>query len=437
MQLREGLKPRNTYQDFFSLIYEKSTMCTKTVTLVVTEKCNLKCSYCYEVHKNNRRMTKETARKTIDMLFDEYENDSRYINVENSEALILEFIGGEPLLEIDLIDYTVDYFKHKAINLKHSWALNYMISMTSNGILYNTPKVQRFIKKNENHVSLTITIDGNKELHDACRVFSDGKGSYDIVEKAIKSQVAEFKEVSTKLTLAPENINYLVDAIKNLRALGLSSVFANTVFEEGWNLEHAKVFYSQLKMLADWLIDEEINREFYCSLFEDNIGAPMPESDNKNWCGGTGAMLAIDTTGIIYPCLRYLPFTIQNNREPMVIGDIYKGLENTEKQHSCVDCLKCITRKSQSTDECFNCPIAQGCAWCSAYNYDVFGTPDKRATFICVMHKARVLANAYYWNKMYKAQGDGKKFTLHVPKEWAVPIIGEEEYEMLKKMSEI
>ena len=63
--------------------------------------------------------------------------------------------------------------------------------------------------------------------------------------------------------------------------------------------------------------------------------------------------------------------------------------------------LEQITRRSQSTDECYNCPIASGCSWCSAYNYEIYGTPNKRTTFICPMHKARVLANIYYWNKTY------------------------------------
>ena len=81
-------------------------------------------------------------------------------------------------------------------------------------------------------------------------------------------------------------------------------------------------------------------------------------------------------------------------------------------------CLDCITRRSQSTDECFNCPIAGGCAWCSAYNYQITGTPDKRVTYICVMHKARVLANEYYWHLL------GEEYAVEVPPEWREAITG-------------
>ena len=83
----------------------------------------------------------------------------------------LIFIGGEPLLEIDLIDYFMRYFRQKAVELNHRWAIHYMISISTNGILYNNPKVQQFIRKNQGRLSLTITIDGNKELHDSCRLF--------------------------------------------------------------------------------------------------------------------------------------------------------------------------------------------------------------------------------------------------------------------------
>ncbi len=73
---------------------------------------------------------------------------------------------------------------------------------------------------------------------------------------------------------------------------------------------------------------------------------------------------------------------------------------------------------------------------CSAYNYQVFGTVDKRATFICEMHKARSLANVYYWNKVYEKEGSNKRFQMHCPEEWAVPIIGDEEYSYLLKLSQ-
>lgn len=89
----------------------------------------------------------------------------------------------------------------------------------------------------------------------------------------------------------------------------------------------------------------------------------------------------------------------------------------------------------KATVECFNCPIAAGCAWCSAWNYQKYGTPNKRDTGICLMHKARSLANVYYWNKWYKQNGDDKKFKMYLPKQDALQIISEDDYNMLLDLS--
>lgn len=75
--------------------------------------------------------------------------------------------------------------------------------------------------------------------------------------------------------------------------------------------------------------------------------------------------------------------------------------------------------------------MASGCAWCSAWNYQKFGTANKRCTNICIMHKARVLANVYYWNKLHRMNESCDRFALNLPKEEALKIIDEKEYDML------
>lgn len=118
----------------------------------------------------------------------------------------------------------------------------------------------------------------------------------------------------------------------------------------------------------------------------------MSEDDNQNWCGGNGVMLACDPDGVLYPCLRYMPSSIGDKQPILTCGHVDTGGVDLKL----MDEMQKITRRSQSTDECFYCPIAKGCSWCTAYNYEVFGTINKRATFICPMHKARALANVYY-----------------------------------------
>lgn len=426
------------YQDFIHRAYpelEEKGMIVKNITFVVTEECNLRCSYCYEGHKNNKnKMIYETGKKIVDYLFQLNAKEKGYINSKNSKFLILEFIGGEPLLEIELIDKIVEYFKFKAVNTDHPWKINYMIAISTNGILYNDHKVVSFMNRNKGRVSLTITIDGNKELHDSCRKFPDGKGSYDIVEKAFikHSKILGLKD--TKLTLSPDNIHYLYEASIHLYTkLNLEYIFANCIFEKGWEVDHAKIMYEQLIKLSDWLLEDERYTKYSIALLSEDIGKPLTE--DNNWCGGNGQMLAIASNGDLYPCLRYVPFATNGKREPMKIGSIDEGICHSKEQKDKIKCLQCIDRKSQSTDECYNCPIASGCAWCTAYNYEETGSPDKRVTYICIMHKARVLADVYYWNKLYRKEGMKERFNMNIPKEWALEIINEEEYNMLLDLS--
>jgi uncharacterized protein len=427
---------------FYTPVLEKlrnndNKMLTKNITIIVTEDCPLRCSYCYQHAKNSFHiMSKETAKKIVDLLFEEESKNNLYLNVDNAQAIILDFIGGEPLLEIKLIDYFMRYFKWKAIQLNHRWAINYMISISTNGILYDKEEVQQFLYKNKDKVSLSITIDGDKNLHDSCRLFKDGSPSYDIVAKNMKKHIKLYGRTVTKLTLAPANIQYTFGAIKNLYTdFNLYGVHANCIYEEGWNISHGKIFYNQLKLLSDWFLDNNIEQDFYCSLFDETIGHNMDKNENQNWCGGTGQMLSFTSNGKIQPCLRYTEFNLNQKQAEIDIGSLDTGICNTLDEKSIVKFLDSITRKSQSTEECFNCPIASGCSWCSAYNYEIYGTPNKRATFICPMHKARVLANVYYWNKIYKKYNINKNFKMNCPKEWALEIISKEEYEMLYNLT--
>lgn len=392
------------FQDAFVRMYPEyyngDELCFRTATFVVTEDCTLRCKYCYQGSKSKRFMTKETAKKAIDMIFAESMKEEGYLNPKNSKCIILDFIGGEPLLNISVIDYACEYFKWKAVMLNHHWQLYYIINVTTNGTEYFRPEVQQFLFKNKGRVNCNITLDGNRELHDSCRVFPNGSGSYDIVEKAVKHQLRFFDNPSTKLTLAPGNIHYLKEAVINLLSLGLHDIYSNCVFEEGWTIDHAKVFYTQLKELADYFIDHGVYEYAFISLFEDYIGKPVPESQDRNFCGGTGEMLAIGTDGVLYPCLRYLGNSLGEHQPPIVIGHIEDGIGATGEQRESIDCLNCVTRRSQSTDDCYNCPIGSGCAWCSAYNYQVTGSVNMRVTYICIMHKARVLANHYYFSRL-------------------------------------
>ena len=556
------------------------------------------CTYCYQIHKGKRSMSFETAKKYIDLIISGDKGFSDYINPQTSPGIIIEFIGGEPFLEIDLIDKICDYFTSQLIEKQHPWATKYMFSICSNGVSYFDERVQRFLRKWNGHISFSVTIDGNKELHDSCRVFPDGSPSYDLAVAAAKDWMSRGYQMGSKITIAPGNVTFFYDAIKHMIELGYTEINANCVYEKGWESKHAIVLYEEMKKVSDYFLEHNLDfdHEYYCSLFNANMFHPKDEDDLQNWCGGNGVMLSCDPDGYLFPCIRYMESSLGSDQEPYSIGHVDIGICQTECDKCRVECLKKINRRTQSTDECFNCPIAEGCSWCfkagtlittpdgfkeiqdiqvgdkvitgsgnietvekissrytddtvlinatgllplyttsehpfwvrqydvktnvyqspkwvsareiqvndqlavlvqsniyqkitlnctnndiayyhgqpimwvnvkevnfnidgytvynmsvsnehtylangaivhncSAYNYQVFGTPDARATYICIMHKARALGNIYFWNKYYRQHGRQERMKMYIPDEWALEIINQNELNMLKELS--
>lgn len=414
------------YPDIFS---DKDLI--QTITFQVTENCCLQCTYCYQAHNTKNDMTFDTAKLFIDKLLN---NQLEPITTETRKGVIFEFIGGEPFLMIDLMTQITDYIWESMIRMNHPWLFFSRISISSNGLLYFQPKVQAYLSKYAPFISLGISLDGNKELHDSCRLDLDGNGSYDRVIAAVRAYKKTYGSMpSIKMTYATANIGYLYDSMIYLISEGYTALQGNCVFEEGWDYPHATILYNELKKVADYLIDNELYAKINVSFFDEEAFIPLPEEDNENWCGGTGcSMLALDNVGDCYRCIRYMKSALQGDQPPLPIGDINNGIAQLPHHKENFDSTLDITRRSQSTDECFYCPVGRGCAWCSAYNYQALGSANKRATYICVMHKARALANVYYWNSLYKKLNIDKVKQNYLPDEESLKIISQEELDKLK-----
>lgn len=406
----------------------------RTCTFQVTDACNLKCTYCYQINKCTHVMEFDTVDKMVEILLCN-SSWNPWVNRDNCIVIVLDFIGGEPFLAVDVMEYACTRLLKRMFETAPEYLPFVRFSTCSNGVLYDDPKVQKFIDDWQGLLSFSVTLDGDRELHDACRVFPDGKGSFDYAYHAIECHRAKGYVMGSKVTIAPGNVSKVYQAIRFMLDEGYTDIHANCVFEEGWNFEHAKVYYGQLKKLADLFIEERYDERVAFSLFNNENYRPMDQDDNRNWCGGTGSMLAVDWKGDIFPCVRYMESSLGEDQKPLIIGNVDRGLVTTVEEKCTMDCLHCITRRSQSSDECFNCSIAKGCAWCSAHNYQCFGTVDKRATFICCMHKAEALANVYYWNTLYLQYPDNHvPMVLYISKEWALDIISESEWNMLKEL---
>ena len=368
----------------------------KNITFIVTKDCQLACKYCYLVGKNSKeRMSFEIAKQAIDYILS-HEKDFK------EESVVWDFIGGEPFIEIELIDEICDYLKTEMFRRDHHWFNSYRFSFSTNGLNYHTDKVQRFIEKNKEHLSIGITIDGTKQKHDLNRVYKqDGdveRGSYDDVVKNIPLWLSQFPHAGTKVTISSADIPYIKESVLHLFSLGIHEVNINCVFEDVWKEEDDKQFQDQLMKLADAIIDDGWYQNYACSFFSEMIGKPLdPIRDNQNWCGA-GMMLAVDAAGNFYPCTRFAGYSLRN-KKPIIIGNVYRGIDKNLLRP-----FLTLDRTTQSPQKCIECEVASGCAWCQGENYDAAKTNTiyERSTAICLMHKARVRANNYYWNKLYR-----------------------------------
>ncbi len=379
---------------------------TKNITFIVTKDCQLACKYCYLVGKNsNERMTWEIAKQAIDYILS---NEEEY----REESVVWDFIGGEPFLEIELIDKICDYLKQEMFRLDHHWFNSYRFSFSTNGINYDSPRVQEFINKNLSHLSIGITIDGTEKKHDMNRIWKSSKngsegdaltenkerGSYKDVVRNIPLWLKQFPGGATKVTISSPDIPYICESVLHLYEIGIEEVNINCVFEDVWNEGDDLLFEDQLIRLADAIIDNGYYQKHSCSFFLESLGKPLdPVNDNQNWCGA-GKMLAIDASGNFYPCTRFAGYSLRS-KKPIIIGNVRDGInKNLLRPFLTLD------RLTQSPQKCIECEIASGCAWCQGENYDAADTPTiyQRSTAICLMHKAHVRANNYYWNKLYR-----------------------------------
>ena len=377
----------------------------KNITFIVTKDCQLACKYCYLVGKNTKeRMSWEVAKQAIDYILDNEEDFKE-------DSVIWDFIGGEPFLEIELIDKICDYIKVELYRRNHHWFNSYRFSFSTNGINYHTDKVQDFIKKNREHLSIGITIDGTQQKHDLNRIWKtpemeqgiapqpqEERGSYDDVVRNIPLWLEQFPGAGTKVTISSADIPYICESVLHLYSLGIHEVNINCVFEDVWKEGDDTLFEAQLIQLADAIIDGEYYKEYSCSFFTENMGKPMDcVYENTNWCGA-GKMLSIDAAGNFYPCTRFAQYSLRD-KKAWIIGNVNDGIDKNKLRP-----FLTLDRCTQSTQECIDCEVAGGCAWCQGENYDAADTPTiyQRATAICKMHKARVRANNYYWNKLYR-----------------------------------
>lgn len=337
-------------------------------------------------------MPLDVAKKTIDYIFSEP-------CLLSGESITLDFIGGEPLIEINLIDKIIEYFLNCATTKKHRWKNSYRLRITTNGLLYTSIPVQKFISKYHSRLDISISIDGNEKKTNSSRVFPNGTGSYSEVIKSIPLWRQQFPTEGTKMTISHNDLPYVFESVKHLISLGIYKIDINPVLEDVWTGNDDKILEEQLVLCADYILDNHLEDTVDLSCFEESLGIESELHASKNY-GICGAFtFAVDYKGDFYTCLRFAKFSLRNQEERS-IGNVNDGIIWNRMRPFQTFC-------NQITSEpCIKCELHNGCKICPAENYDSSSSSTiyEQSTSACLMHKAKIRAKNYYWNKLLITQ---------------------------------
>lgn len=391
------------------------------VTINTTEDCNMRCKYCYEINKCAKSIDFDKCKKFIDLILSDEDyldsvNDEYAISkTVTNEGLLIDFIGGDALMNVDICDKTLTYlvFKLNTTNTKRAqnWRSRWRCSISSNGTLLSDPKVRTFLEKWKENIHLGISIDGCPEIHDKNRIMAyrgpngEEVGSMDIILKNWDWYKKTFPYASlfTKATCSKDTIPYLYDSLVFMHEkLGLKYIHQNFIMEDtGCTEEDYKLLREQMQKCIDYVYDHRdklfwsmIDKHFLCDkVIKDKT--KDEEFLTKGHCG-SGMMPALSIDGRIYPCFRWLPHT-QKEAGIMCVGDVEHGFTHPENFRNVRNCA--IRANCTKDPKCKECEFESACAYCIGGCYAEYGD-FIRTTYICEITKIQVEYTRKYWARL-------------------------------------
>ncbi len=298
-------------------------------------------------------MSIETAKKVVDMA-----------KSKGNNAGII-FFGGEPLLHKDLIFETIEYAKYVQ---KDSMMFHFKV--TTNGTLLDD---DFFKYSKENNLFIALSHDGIKEAHDTNRVFSNGDGTFDILDSVIDKLLNTRPYAPVLMTIDPSVVKHYAEGVKYLYSKGFKYLICTINFAGNWDESALIELKRQYKVLAEFYKDLTIKEQkFYLSPFEVKMASHIRNKTYKSERCELGLkQISISPAGMIYPCVQFV------GHDEYSIGDIHNGIDeyrrtalyglNEEDKNSCADCAV----KSRCNNHC-------GCL-----NFQVTGNLNNVAPSLC------------------------------------------------------
>ena len=361
------------YEGYIGQFKERPTV-VKALCLHIAHDCNLACRYCFaeegEYHGRRALMSYEVGKTALDFLI---------ANSGSRRNLEVDFFGGEPLMNFDVVKQLVAYGREQEkIHNK-----NFRFTLTTNGVLLNE-EVMEFA--NREMANVVLSIDGRREVNDRMRPFRKGAGSYDLIvpkfQKFAESRSQE--KYYVRGTFTHHNLDFSQDVL-HLADLGFQQISVEPVVaapEEDYALRAEDL--PQLFAEYDSLAVEVIRRQREGRPFQffhfmiDLEGGPCV-AKRLSGCGSGTEYLAVTPWGDLYPCHQFV------GSEPFLMGNVADGVTNVQLQKEFKQCNVYAKEKCRDCFARFYC--SGGCA---ANSYHFHGSITDVYDIGCQLQKKRI-----------------------------------------------
>ena len=369
----EELFTADVYKNYV-MDFKKRQTVVKALCLHIAHDCNLACKYCFaeegEYHGRRALMSFEVGKKALDFLI---ANSGNRVNLE------VDFFGGEPLMNWDVVKQLVEYgrSREKECNKK------FRFTITTNGVLLND-EIMDFCNREMSNVVLSL--DGRKEVNDRMRPFRNGSGSYDLIVPKFQkfAESRGTKDYCVRGTFTRNNLDFSKDVLHfadlGFKKLSIEPVVADPKEPYSIREEDLPKIMEEYDRLAKEFIKREKERrgfQFFHFMIDLNQGPCVAK--RLSGCGSGTEYLAVTPWGDFYPCHQFV------GMEDFLLGNVDEGITNTKVRDEFKLCNVYAREKCRDCFARFYC--SGGCA-ANAYNFsgDITGAYE----IGCAMQKKRI-----------------------------------------------
>ena len=368
-----SLFTKDIYEEYIREFKQRSTV-VKALCLHIAHDCNLACRYCFaeegEYRGHRELMSYEVGKQAIDFLI---------ANSGNRKNLEVDFFGGEPMMNFQVVKDIVKYGRE----LESLHNKKFRFTLTTNGILLDDASMEFANKEMSN---IVLSIDGRKEVNDRMRPSRNGKGSYDIIVPKFQ-KLAELRNQTNyyvRGTFTHNNLDFSED-VKHLAELGFKQISVEPVValpEDSYAITEADLpkLYEEYDKLAQLILEyKKEGKEFnFFHFMIDLTGGPCV-AKRLSGCGSGTEYLAVTPWGDLYPCHQFVGIP------EYLMGNVFEGVKTPELREEFKFCN--VYSKKKCTD-CFAKFYCSG--GCAANSFKFHGDINDAYDIGCELQKKRI-----------------------------------------------